>query len=122
MTSRTCAWHECNAPLVRREGETQKSYARRVCCSPRCGAKLGHQRAKEARESGVTRAGLPVKTIYLTPAWVPWPKITGEIDWNGAFAAHNVVTNDGGPFRFARPDNQSYSMSTAAWLMRDAVS
>jgi hypothetical protein len=50
------------------------------------------------------------------------PKITGEIDWNGAFAAHNVVTNDGGSFRFARPDNQSYSMSTAAWLMRDAVS
>jgi len=118
--TRTCAVPECNAPLLRREGETEKAYARRICCCKRCASTLRNRRAKEARESGVTRSGLPVKTVYVT---VPrWPRVTGEIDWNGAFAAHNVVTNDGGSFRFARPDNQSYSMSTAAWLMRDAVS
>jgi hypothetical protein len=126
VTRRTCAVPECNAPLFRREGETEKAYARRICCCQRCGSKLGQWRAKEARNSGVTRAGLPVKTVYVTPEFVPWPRVTGgwPARWEETrpFARHNVVANDGGTFRFARPDNQSYSMSTAAWLMRDAVS
>ena len=49
---------------------------------------------------------------------VGWPLRTGEIDWQGAFARHNIVVNDGGPLRVMRPATHVEGISTAALLMQ----
>jgi hypothetical protein len=52
---------------------------------------------------------------------IPWPEVTGEIDWNGAFAKHNIVAKDGGVLRVSRQLTHSPSSSSAAWAISDAA-
>jgi hypothetical protein len=65
---RLCANTDCGAPLVRRETEKPRQFARRVTCNYRCGAKLGNQ--KHLAIHGVRRHS-PVGTGEYVP---PWPK------------------------------------------------
>lgn len=120
MTDRLCAWEPCSRPLIQRSNEGPRDFERRMTCSCSCGARLGQWRAKQARESGITQRGQPVKAVV---EFVPWPRVTGETDWQGAFAAHNIDPGDGGYFHRPRvPDTQSYTGSTAALLIRSAPS
>ena len=88
---RSCA--VCDAPIVKHDGETQTLFNLRKACSPVCAA---------IRESD--------KRIYNGG----WPKITGEIDWNNAFAAHNIIPpNEYGSLPH-RADARTYTGCSAA--------
>ena len=101
----------CGKPLVPRDGENPRKFRSRKTCSFSCGALLGNIKKKAA---GVKFGGGDQSWKFAG-----WPQITGEIDWNGAFAAHNRDPGDSGYFRAPHvPDTQSYVGNATAMLMR----
>lgn len=116
-TDRICAWHECSNIVPRKPGEQadHRHYLRRECCSQTCASKLGQQRAQEtkARNPNVCPSG-------RTPSddGTPWPELTGNVDFHGGFARHNIPLKPGGLFRMLPPDRQSLTGYTAAMAVR----
>lgn len=132
MTERCCADPRCGNPLVQRKGESRGDYEKRRFCSRSCRApgrappycRCGKECAAQGRSKYAVTCGDPkCITAMRNPVLrAGWPRITGEIAWNGAFARHNLRINDGGPLLIARPSvARSPSLSTAAWLLREAV-
>jgi hypothetical protein len=107
--TRICAAPGCDNPLIRRAKESPSEYVKRQTCCVRCGAALGK----------LKRGKLPPRPPAPPPQeFIPWPRVTGETDWNGAFARHNVVPGDGGPLRVSKPINHSPGSSSAAWAVQ----
>jgi hypothetical protein len=74
-----------------------------TCGAPRCinAARLGHEDDAHTQ--------------------IHWPDVTGEIDWNNAFAKHNLNPKDGGPLRISKPIAYSPTGCSAAWLITDSA-
>ena len=114
---RLCGWHECAAPLVQRPEEADNEFRRRQTCGASCGSKLGSWRAAKAR--GGSKRGPYRRNHGATYSGPDWPRVTDEIDWQNAFAAHNVKARDGGYFvRPYVPDMHSYMGCAAAMLVK----
>jgi len=80
----------CGEPLVKRDSEILSVFERRRTCGPMCATSR--------------------KSIF----YGGWPKITGEIDWNNAFAAHNIIPpNEYGSLPH-RADARTYTGCSAA--------
>ena len=113
MTLRICAWHECDQPVPRKPGEPDNKYMRRECCCQVHASKLGQQRAKQTNAERPAAGG-------GDQSWrlIGWPEVTGETDWNNAFAAHELDLPDEPLFRMSRPATHVSTVSTAALLMQ----
>lgn len=88
MTTRICAWHECNNPLIRRPREEPMQYARRETCCPSCAGSLANWRGRQAGH-------IPKRSLKLPPDAPDWPRVTGTwpAEWEETqpFAAHNLT-------------------------------
>ncbi len=135
----------CNALLVRRPATEGKSaerlyyFFKRRCCNYVCAGMATHKSRKDpicrqcrSRDRAQRADGTFLSTCgdlecVLSArgrmSWhkIPWPEVTGEIDWNGAFGKHNIVAKDGGVLRVSRQLTHSPSSSSAAWAIMDTA-
>lgn len=87
---RQCGW--CGNPFVKRDSEKPNHFRVRLTCSRACGWRLGKQ-----TQSGVKKGrGVVGEEPLPQGEYHPWPAVTGEVDWQNAFAAHNLSDPDGG--------------------------
>ena len=108
VETRVCALKECGKPLIKRDNEKEGDFSRRETCGAACGAKFGFWRRQQNNPK------LSQTRLRKARPQSGWPKITGEIDWNNAFAAHNIIPpNEYGSLPH-RADVRTYTGCSAA--------